>query len=160
MPDVWVNITAVDDAMQERLAGVLETRSADPQQQALRVLRPGSWLAVFDGDDATTTVALGDHDPLQACVNIMMANSVTDRWLMRRLPQVVRDCGFVGVDFRSHGFVESGGGYMLTVVERGVDFLRSFGQIGDDTAAARRRIEADTFFGLIAYASVTARKPA
>src|ERR671919_2334756 len=36
MPDLYANIAALDAAMQERLAGVLETRGADPQQQELR----------------------------------------------------------------------------------------------------------------------------
>jgi ubiquinone/menaquinone biosynthesis C-methylase UbiE len=266
MPDVWSMISDLDTAMQDRLAAVLETRGADPQQQALRrdflaaiafpeparvlevgcgsgvltrvlarwpgvdtvvgvdpapallhrarelaaavpnvtfqpadgrdlpfddrsfdvvvfdstlshvpgperalaeafrVLRPGGWLAAFDGDYATTTVALGAHDPLQACVEAMMANSVHDRWLMRRLPALVRERGFECVGVRSHGFVESGGGYMLTIVERGADFLRAAGQIGDElaaalTAEARRRAEVGTFFGHIAYVSLTARRP-
>lgn len=191
MPDVWAIVTELGSSIQERLAGVLETRGADPKQQAMRraflsgiefptqadvlevgcgtgvltrvlagwpnvervvgidpaaslirearrlastlanvsfqeadgrslpfgddmfdvvifdstlshvqeperaiaeayrVLRPGASLAVFDGDYATTTVALGDHDPLQACVTAMMANSVNDRWLMRRLPSLL-----------------------------------------------------------------------
>ena len=85
------------------------------------MLRPSGWLAVFDGDYATTTVALGDHDPLQACVEMMMANSVNDRWLVRRLPALVRDAGFSPAPYRSHGFVETGGGYMRTVVDRGAE---------------------------------------
>jgi ubiquinone/menaquinone biosynthesis C-methylase UbiE len=133
--------------------------------EALRVLRPEGRLAIFDGDYATTTVALGDHDPLQACVNATMANSVHDRWLMRRLPTLVRSCGFVVDSVVSHGFVEMGGGYMLTVIERGADFLHSAGQIGEESAAAlkeeaRRRVAAGAFFGHIAYLSLTARKPA
>jgi ubiquinone/menaquinone biosynthesis C-methylase UbiE len=133
--------------------------------EACRVLRPRGLLAVFDGDYATTTVALGDHDPLQACVDAMMANSVHDRRLMRRLPARVRAAGCEVVCLRSHGFVETEGGYMLTIVERGADFLRGFGQIGEETAAslkaeARRRVEAGTFFGHIAYASLVAQKPA
>jgi len=36
MPDVYANIAALDAAMQERLADVLETRGADRQQQELR----------------------------------------------------------------------------------------------------------------------------
>jgi SAM-dependent methyltransferase len=47
--------------------------------EVFRVLRPDGWLAAFDGDYATTTVALGDHDPLQVCVDAMMASSVNDR---------------------------------------------------------------------------------
>jgi ubiquinone/menaquinone biosynthesis C-methylase UbiE len=267
MPDVWSTFTELDAAMQERLAGVLETRGADPRQQAmrrdfladvafpanakvlevgcgtgvltralarlpevgkvvgvdvapsllskarelvtdqpnvtfqiadgrslpfedgtfdvvvfdstlthvpgpegalaqaLRVLRPGGWLAAFDGDYATTTVALGDHDPLQACVEAMMANSVNDRWLGRRLPALVNDSGFEIARFRSHGFVEtSEAEYMLTIVDRGADILRASGSIGEDTAEAlraeaRRRVEAGVFFGHIAYVSLTARKP-
>ena len=267
MPDVYAAVTELDAAMQERLAGVLETRGADPQQQAMRrafladvplpeharvlevgcgtgvltrvlarwpgvgsvvgvdpapsfldkartlavdlpnvrfqeadgrrlqfdaetfdvaifdstlshvpgpegalaeaarVLRPEGYLAIFDGDYATTTVALGNHDPLQACADATMASSVTDRWLMRRIASLVRDAGFDVVGFRSHGFVETTeGGYMLTVVERGADILHGLGQIGDETASAlkaeaRQRVAKGAFFGHIAYASLIARKP-
>ena len=266
MPDVYSNIAALDTAMQDRLANVLETRGADRQQQELRrifladiqfpagarvlevgcgtgvltrviarwpgvgevvgvdpapsllsraralatelpnirfeeadgrslpfdahsfdvvvfdstlshvpeperalaeahrVLRPLGWLATFDGDYSTTTVALGDHDPLQACADMTMANSVHDRWLMRRLPSLARDRGFDVMDFRSHGFVETHGGYMLTVIDRGADMLCGSGQISAETAAAlkaeaRRRTETGVFFGHIAYVSLTARKP-
>ena len=94
-----------------------------------------------------------------------MAHSVHDRWLMRRLAGLVRGCGFEAVHFRSHGFVETHGGYMLTVVDRGADILCASGQIDDQTAAAlkaeaRRRSEAGAFFGHIAYVSLYARKPA
>jgi ubiquinone/menaquinone biosynthesis C-methylase UbiE len=267
MPDVYATVTELESAMQERLAGVLETRGADPQQQALRrafladvdfpprarvlevgcgtgvltrvlacwpnvndvvgvdparsfldrardlaadlqnvtfreadgrslpfdddsfdvavfdstlshvpgpdralaeafrVTRAGGWLAIFDGDYATTTVAIGDHDPLQTCVDAMLAGSVHDRWVVRRLPALVRDGGYEVVQVRSHGYVEDAeAGYMLTIVERGVDLLHAAGQIGSDTAAAlkaeaRRRVETGSFFGHIAYGSLIARKP-
>jgi ubiquinone/menaquinone biosynthesis C-methylase UbiE len=133
--------------------------------EAYRVLRPVGWLATFDGDYSTTTVALGDNDPLQACADATMANSVHDRWLMRRLTSLVRDCGFEVRRFRSHGFVETQGGYMLTVIDRGADVLCASGQIGHELAAtlkaeARRRVDDGAFFGHIAYASLIARKPA
>jgi len=266
MPDVYSNIAALDAAMQDRLADVLETRGADRQQQELRrifladiefpadarvlevgcgtgvltrmiarwpgvgevvgvdpapsllsraralaaelpnirfeeadgrslpfdphsfdvvvfdstlshvpeperalseahrVLRPLGWLATFDGDYSTTTVALGDHDPLQACADMTMANSVHDRWLMRRLAALVGDCGFEVMGLRSHGFLETHGGYMLTVIDRGADMLCSSGRISDETAAAlkaeaRRRVETGSFFGHVAYVSLIARKP-
>jgi ubiquinone/menaquinone biosynthesis C-methylase UbiE len=133
--------------------------------EAFRVLRGGGYLAVFDGDYATTTVAVAEHDPLQVCVDAMMANSVTDRWIMRRLTSVVAAGGFEVVSFRSFGFAETGNdGYMLTVVDRGADILCSDGHIGQETAAAlkeevRRRLRAGRFFGHIAYAGLIARKP-
>lgn len=263
MPDVWATVADLDATTQERLAGVLETRGADPKQQemrhaflagidlpapadvlevgcgtgvltrvlaalpqvrtvvgvdlaetlvdkarelapglrfeqadarslpfadasfdvvvfdstlshvpeperaldeALRVLRPGGLLAAFDGDYATTTVALAEHDPLQTCVAAMMANSVTDRRIMRRLPALLRERGFEVAHTGSHGFVESGdGGYMLTVIDRGTDMLQASGTIDEDLAVAlkaeaRRRAAAGRFFGHIAYASVIARR--
>jgi len=133
--------------------------------EALRVLRPSGTLAAFDGDYATATVALGDHDPLQVCVDAMMAGSVTDRRVMRRLPSLLRECGFDVVRTRGHSFVETAGdGYMLTVIERGADLLRAVGQIGDDLAVslkaeASRRAAAGAFFGHIAYVEVIAREP-
>lgn len=133
--------------------------------EAFRVLRAGGCLAVLDGDYATATVTLADHDPLQVCVDAMMANSVTDRRIMRRLTNVVGACGFDVVSFRSFGFAEIGNdGYMLTVVDRGAEILCSQGHIGQETAAAlkeeaRRRLRAGRFFGHIGYAGLIARKP-
>lgn len=133
--------------------------------ETFRVLRGGGWLAAFDGDYATTTVALGDHDPLQECVNEMMVNSVNDRYLMRRLPSLLRQSGFEVERFDSYGFVDmSGDGYMMTVVDRGVDLLSASGRIGEQTAAALRaeaanRANEGTFFGHVAYCSVLAHKP-
>jgi ubiquinone/menaquinone biosynthesis C-methylase UbiE len=132
--------------------------------EAFRVLRPSGRLAVFDGDYATTTVALGDHDPLQACVDAMVTSSVTDSRVVRRLQAMVRRCGFDVVSFRSHGFVETGDGvYMLSIVDRGADVLRARGEVDEETAAAlkaeaRHRVDAGTFFGHIAYASLVASK--
>ena len=53
---------------------------------------------------------------------------------------------------------------MLTIVERGADMRCASRRIGDATAAAlkaeaRRRVDAGTFFGHIAYGSLVARKP-
>jgi len=140
----------------------------EPQRalaEAFRVLRADGRLAAFDGDYATTTVALGPDDPLQACVNAMMANSVTDRRVMRRLPALLRDGGFEPVRTRSHGYIESGdAGYMLSIVDRGADMLHAAGEIGDELATAlkgeaRRRAAAGRWFGHIAYVSLVARKP-
>jgi hypothetical protein len=134
-------------------------------EEAFRVLAPAGRLAAFDGDYATTTVALSDHDPVQACVDAMVASSITDRWLVRRLPAIARRAGFEILSFRSHGFADIGSGeYMLTIVDRGADLLQSSGDVSSETAAglkaeARKRIEAGTFFGHIAYGSLVARKP-
>ena len=133
--------------------------------EAFRVLHPRGRLGVFDGDYATTTVALGADDPLQTRVDAMLAGSVHDRWIVRRLPALARAAGFEIERFQSHGFVETEGGYMITIIDRGADILHELGQVGDDTASAlkteaRRRVDEGMFFGHIAYGSLVARKPA
>jgi ubiquinone/menaquinone biosynthesis C-methylase UbiE len=132
--------------------------------EAFRILRPGGWLAVFDGDYATTTVAIGDFDPLQACVDAWVGSSVHDRWLLRRLPALVRSSGFDVASYRSHGYVQNADpDYMLTIVSRGIDALVAAGRVGQEAAAslrseAKRRAAAGEFFGHIAYVSMLARK--
>ena len=135
-------------------------------EEAFRVLVPGGWFAVFDGDYATATVAKDEFDPLQACVAAFRSNFVNDSWLVRRLPQMVNAGGFDMVCMQSHGYVEAPtGAYMLTWIERGADALAQQGCIGAETAEAlkaeaKRRSDAAQWFGHIAFASVIARKPA
>lgn len=134
-------------------------------QEAFRVLRPGGVLAVLDGNYTTTTLANGDFDPLQACADAAMAALVHDRWLIQRLPNLVRDAGFAIEKQRSLGIVETAEpGYMLTIADRGADVLAAEGRVGADLAQAlkneaRRRVAAGCFFGSIAYGSLVARKP-
>jgi ubiquinone/menaquinone biosynthesis C-methylase UbiE len=268
MPDVYATIAEADPAVQERLAGILELRAADPQQRALldaylaevdfppgarvleigcgtgavtrvlarwpgvaeavgvdpspvfiakarelatalenaafeeadgralrfpdhdfdavvvhttlchvpqpervlaeasRVLRPGGTLALCDGDYDTITVALGEHDPLQACIEAVKAAFVNDPWLVRRLPALLRSAGFEQLGSRSHGYLQtSSPEYLLTLVDRGADALAAWGRIGPELCAAlkgeaRRRADAGEFFGFMGFVSLLARKPA
>jgi ubiquinone/menaquinone biosynthesis C-methylase UbiE len=134
-------------------------------QEALRVLRPGGCLAIFDGDYATATVATGSHDPLESCVRAFRESFVHDAWLVRRLPRLLEDQGFQTQLLRSHGYVETQqGGYLLTWVDRGADVLWQAGTITRGhsdalKAEARRRSDARSWFGHIAFASILARKP-
>ena len=133
--------------------------------EAFRVLRPGGSLAVCDGDYATITVALGDFDPLQDCIEAAKAAFINDVWLVRRLPALLRSRGFEILSSKSHGYLQtSDPAYMLTLIDRGADALVSSGRIGPDLCAslkaeARRRADAEEFFGFIGFASFLTRKP-
>ncbi len=132
--------------------------------EAARVTAADGWLAVFDGDYVTTTVATYESDPLQACADSAVASLVYDALLVRRLPALARGAGWDVVRLRSHGYVETDSpGYMLTLVDRGADILAADGRLGPGAtealkAEARRRVDAGTFFGHIAYASLIARR--
>ncbi|HEY7613340.1 MAG TPA: methyltransferase domain-containing protein, partial [Gemmatimonadales bacterium] len=134
--------------------------------EAMRVLRPGGTLAICDGDYATITVATGEFDPLQACIEAVKAAFIHDVWLVRRLPTMLQAAGFELVDSCSHGYLQTTDpAYMLTLVDRGADTLAASKRIGADTAAAlkaeaRRRVDVGEFFGFIGFASLIARKPA
>lgn len=134
--------------------------------EALRVLKPGGLIAVFDGDYATITGALGANDPLQACMEHAAANLIHDKWLCRTLPQRMRRAGFEIIRQDAHPYLAQGeAAYFLTLVMRGADFMRNDGLIGGEgaevlKAEAQARIESGTFFGFISFNSVIACRPA
>ncbi|HMR68433.1 MAG TPA: methyltransferase domain-containing protein [Anaerolineae bacterium] len=135
--------------------------------EAFRVLCPGGWLAVFDGDYATMTVARGELDPLETCIAAVRMNFVHDPWIVRRLPQLIGTSGFEVMPMRSHGYVEmpEASSYMMTLIDRGAEVLLQARHISSETAEtlkaeARRRSAAKEWFGHIAFASLLARKPA
>jgi ubiquinone/menaquinone biosynthesis C-methylase UbiE len=135
-------------------------------REAVRVLRPGGCLAVFDGDYATGTLATGAGDPLDACAEAFRTHFIHDPWLARRLPRLVQSAGVQLQRVRSYDYVEGPEpGFMLpSWVDLGADALATSGQIGADVAAAlkaeaRRRVSSGAYFGHIAYLSCVARKP-
>jgi SAM-dependent methyltransferase len=141
----------------------------DPEvtlHEAVRVLRLGGCLVVFEGDYATATVATKAGDPLNTCAEAFREHFVHDPWLVRRLPALVRAAGVDLDRVRSYGYVEApNAGFMLSSwVDLGADALVAAGRIGADMASAlkaeaRRRVASGEYFGHIAYLSLVARKP-
>lgn len=136
-------------------------------REAVRMLRPGGCLAVFEGDYATGTLATRAGDPLDACAEAFREHFVHDPWLVRRLPALVRAAGLDVDRVRGHSYVEGPTpGFMLSSwVELGADALVASGRIGADMAVAlkaeaRRRVTSGEYFGHIAYISLVTRKPA
>lgn len=133
--------------------------------EAMRVLRPGGCVAVFEGDDAGATLAAHAGDPLAACADAFREQLVHDPWLARRLPALVRAAGFQVECVRSHGYVETlAPGFMLASwVNLGADALVATGRATASAAAelkaeAQRRLSRGDYFGHIAYLSLVGRR--
>lgn len=133
--------------------------------EAYRVMKPNGRIAVFDGDYATTTVALSAEDPLQECADAMMSNFVHDKWITRRLPTLLSGHGFKVEHMNCYGYIQTDNPtYAFTVVDRGADVLLAEGKIDAQTATehkseARRRADAGEFYGFINFGSVIAERP-
>jgi ubiquinone/menaquinone biosynthesis C-methylase UbiE len=143
------------------------THVPEPEQvlnEAHRVLRPGGWLGVCDGDFSTATLAIGELDPLEVCVKAFVEGFVNDRWMVRRMSHLVQGAGFDVAPQRSYGLVETlDPGLTLSWVDRGADLMVNQGYISPECGEAlkaegRRRAECKRFFGYMAYASLVARK--
>ena len=111
--------------------------------EAVRVLRPGGCVAVFEGDYATATLATRAGDPLDTCAEAFREGFVHDPWLVRRLPGLVRAAGLQVQSIRSYGYVEVlAPGFMLgSWVDMGADALAASGR-ADPSAAAELKAEA------------------
>jgi hypothetical protein len=95
---------------------------------AHRILRPGGWLDICDGDFSTATLSTGDLDPLQVCVEAFVEGFVHDRWMVRRMSGLAASAGFEVSPLRRYGLVETvKPGLTFTGVERGADLLAGRG---------------------------------
>jgi arsenite methyltransferase len=123
----------------------------DILDEAFRVLKPGGYLGICDGDFSTATLQTGPMDPLQVCAEALVEYFVTDKWIVPRLSALTQSAGFEVNPIRGYGLVETiTPSLAMTWVDRGADALAANGRIGTELAAAlksegRRRAETGAF---------------
>ena len=133
-------------------------------EEAFRVLRHDGLLVIFDGDYASTSFAIGDNDPLEAVARAAVEVIAHDRWIVRKLPGLLRKAGFEVIGSRGYAYnAACDAEYMLTILDRGADALEASGTISANLALAlkdegRVRAERGNFFGLITYGKLLAKK--
>jgi ubiquinone/menaquinone biosynthesis C-methylase UbiE len=60
-----------------------------------RVLRPGGIIGIFDGDYASLTFELGDEQRSRQMDDVLVASLVTNPRVLRQMPRLLREAGFV-----------------------------------------------------------------
>jgi len=132
--------------------------------ECYRVLRRGGQLVIFDGDFATTTVALFDGDALQSAVTAVLRHLMHAPYIMRRLPALVTAAGFRVQSVEPHGYVQTTSpDFLLALLSRGANAAARAGEISQALIdgfdrEARQRVAKGTFYGAILFLSLTARK--
>ncbi len=133
-------------------------------EEVFRVLRNDGLLVIFDGDYASTSFSIGDNDPLEAVARAAVDVIAHDRWIVRKLPGLLRKAGFDVIGSRGYAYnAACDAEYMLTILDRGADALEASGTISANLALAlkdegRLRAEQGNFFGLITYGKLHAKK--
>ena len=124
----------------------------------------GGQLAVCDADFSKTSVAIGDGDPLQTCVEVWLEGNVTDRWLSPRLSGLLKSQEFEVKFFKGHNRVDIAGiSTGPTWINMGADAMVKRGLIGETAAVAlkqecQRRIEDGQFYAALPFITAIAQK--
>lgn len=127
--------------------------------EAARVVRPGGWVAIFDGDYA----GLVFHDLVGAAPFADHAATLCAQpCIMRDLPDVLAAAGLDLAAVLPYTYAEvRQGGYLLGLLER---FSAVLARSGDAEAQGRvdrlrARSEAGRFFAAVTYYAYLARRP-
>ncbi len=131
--------------------------------EAGRVLKPGASLVICDADFSKTSVANAIGDPMQACADFFAENFVTDKYLVARLRDLVRDAGFDMRSFEvtSRIITDTDGG--MTWVDLGGKVMVKTGLIGQGLADAMvaeyaRRRDGGKLYGHLPFATLIATR--
>jgi ubiquinone/menaquinone biosynthesis C-methylase UbiE len=132
--------------------------------EMVRVTRPGGRVGVFDVDGDMTLFAHPDRELTRKIVAAFSDQGWVNGWLVRRLPALLADLGFVNVGTRAFMPLESGG-YYASRAERCAEAAAKSGAITSDEQARwlqalRTEIAAKRFLGGQVHLFVWGTRPA
>ena len=132
--------------------------------EAARVVRPGGFVAVFDGDYASLTFGCSDPRLGERMEPALRAMIMSSPRVMRELPRLLPQAGLRLIATQAHVYAEAGSStFMLNLAETYAPLASSTGQLPasqvDAWLADQRRSAADgTFFAACNYYAYLARR--
>jgi ubiquinone/menaquinone biosynthesis C-methylase UbiE len=132
--------------------------------EAARVVRPGGFVAVFDGDYASLTFGCSDPRLGEAVEPAVQATIMSSPRVMRELPRLLAQAGLHLFATQAHVYAETGSStFLLNLAETYAPLAASTGQPSaaqvEAWLADQRRSAADgTFFAACNYYAYVARR--
>lgn len=133
-------------------------------REMARLVKPGGKLAIFDGDYASMTYALPDHELGQRLDAALVRASFNNPRIMRDLPRMMQDFGLRLESAWGEAVVEIGtGSYFKSFVETYAPYIVKAGLFPAEVvepwlAAQLKAIENGTFFAACTYYTYITRR--
>lgn len=134
-------------------------------KEAARVARPGSLIAIFDGDYASMTFALDDPVQSRKYDEALINSVVTSPRVMRQMPRLIQRAGLQMIQTFSYIMAEVGeGDFWLSGIDSFEKLAPKSGAMTEDEAtrwanALHCASEDGVFFGASNYYTYIARRP-
>ncbi|MCU7877433.1 MAG: methyltransferase domain-containing protein [Candidatus Thiodiazotropha sp. (ex Lucinoma borealis)] len=124
-------------------------------EEMARVVRPGGTVAIFDGDYASLTYAMPDHDFGHKMDVALAKASFNNPRIMRDLPRLLQEFGLEMIDAWGDAIVEIGkGSYFKSFAETYAPYVSSAGLLSEDAVNSwltvqRQAMEKEHFLHLV-----------
>ena len=133
-------------------------------EEAARVVKPGGWISIFDGDYASMTFALEDPAQSRKYDEALIDAVVTSPRVMRQMPRLLRQAGLQLVRTFPYVMAEAGeGDFWLSAIDAYQRLAPQSGAMTEAEAAnwadtLREASDNGVFFGASNYYTYIARK--
>ena len=133
--------------------------------EARRVARPGSLIAVFDGDYASLTYATGDHRADADMVAAILDAVVANPYVMRELPSILKSAGLEIESMSPNILAEAGASKFFSSVAESYVPMVIRSQTAPEAKANgwldtyRKTVSTNTSFASCNYFTYLARRP-